>query len=62
MGKINAEWHEQHRMPANPTKQQRAEWHYEHALHCGCRTLTPAITSLLVSHGFEVPKGPATKA
>ena len=56
MGKINAEWHQAHRMPANPTRKQRAEWHYEHARHCGCRALTPSITSLLVSQGYEIPK------
>ncbi len=56
MGKINAEWHLANKMPANPTKKQRAEWHYEHAKHCGCRALTPSIVSLLVSQGFEVPK------
>lgn len=42
-------------MPKNPTPQQRAEWHYEHALHCGCREITPSIAALLKEHGFEVP-------
>ena len=56
MGKINAEWHQAHRMPTNPSKQQRAEWHYQHALNCGCRELTPSITSLLVSEGYEIPR------
>lgn len=57
MGKINAEWHQANRMPPNPTSKQRAEWHYEHAKHCGCRALTPSIVSLLKSQGFEVPEG-----
>jgi hypothetical protein len=56
LGKINSEWHREHRMPANATKQQRAAWHYEHAQHCGCRALTPSITSLLVSEGYEIPR------
>ncbi|MDB5538717.1 MAG: hypothetical protein JWQ89_444, partial [Devosia sp.] len=56
MGKMNMQWHHDHRMPDNPSKQQRAEWHYQHALNCGCRTLTPSITSLLVSQGYEVPR------
>lgn len=59
MGKINAEWHREHRMPASPSKKQRAEWHYQHALNCGCRALTPSITSLLVSQGYGVPKAHA---
>jgi hypothetical protein len=55
MGKINAAWHLAHTMPKNPTPQQRAGWHYEHALHCGCREITPSIAALLKEHGFEVP-------
>jgi hypothetical protein len=59
LGKINRAWHEAHVMPKNPTDRQRAEWHYEHALHCGCRALSPALTPLLVSHGYPVPQPPA---
>jgi len=55
MGKINAEWHRAHVMPKAPTDRQRAEWHYEHALHCGCRDITPSIAALLRSQGFRVP-------
>ena len=57
MGKINAEWHKANRMPPNPTKQQRAEWHFSHAQSCGCRALTPSIVSLLKSQGLDVPAG-----
>lgn len=38
MGTINADWHKQHRMPKNPTEEQRLEWHAEHMKHCTCRT------------------------
>jgi len=38
-GKINREWHEQHRMPANATLDQRIAWHTEHAKHCSCRPM-----------------------
>ena len=34
---LNAEWHEQHPMPAKATFEQRLEWHREHARACGCR-------------------------
>ena len=57
MGKINAEWHKAHRMPAKATDAQRTQWHYEHARHCGCRVLSPSIVALLKSHGYEVPEG-----
>jgi hypothetical protein len=56
MGKINAAWHAAHVMPKNPTDKQRAEWHYEHALNCGCRAISPSIAALLTAHGYEVPK------
>ena len=56
MAKINREWHLAHRMPDKPTEHQRAEWHYEHALHCGCREITPSIAALLKAEGFDVPK------
>lgn len=53
MGKTNSDWHDGHRMPANPTRKQRAEWHYRHAQSCCCRALTPSIVSLLVAGGAE---------
>lgn len=56
MGKINGAWHNAHLMPKNPTDKQRAEWHHQHALHCGCRAITPSIANLLRTNGFKVPK------
>jgi hypothetical protein len=41
--KINAEWHSRHRMPKNPTLDQRLEWHLAHARHCSCRRLSGKI-------------------
>jgi hypothetical protein len=55
MGKINVAWHEAHKMPDNPSEQQRAEWHYSHALNCACRKITPSIQALLDSHGYKLP-------
>jgi hypothetical protein len=37
---INAEWHARHKMPKNPTMDQRVKWHLEHSRHCGCRPLS----------------------
>lgn len=37
--KINAEWHSKHKMPKNPTLDQRVKWHLDHARHCSCRPL-----------------------
>jgi len=55
VGKVNADWHRSHIMPKCPTDRQRAEWHYDHALHCGCREVTPSIAALLKAQGFRVP-------
>jgi len=41
--KINREWHSIHRMPANPTKQQRLEWHLEHVENCCCRPVPKSL-------------------
>jgi Imm-5 like putative immunity protein len=41
--KINAEWHARHRMPKNPTLDQRVKWHIDHARNCACRPLSGNI-------------------
>lgn len=52
MGKINKEWHEKHRMPKNPTRQQRLEWHIAHSKHCTCRVLTDKLKAELKAAGM----------
>jgi hypothetical protein len=37
MGKMNKQWHAKNRMPKNPTRDQRIEWHLEHSRNCSCR-------------------------
>ena len=44
-GKLNAEWHRAHRMPKNPTEEQRLEWHAAHAEACGCRPVPPPLAA-----------------
>jgi hypothetical protein len=56
MAKINAEWHLAHLMPKNPTDAERAQWHYDHAMNCGCREITPSIAALLKAQGLPLPK------
>jgi len=53
MGKINAEWHRANMMPKTPTNLQRAQWHYEHAKHCGCRKMTPIDCDAARGGGHE---------
>jgi hypothetical protein len=63
---INAAWHKRHRMPKNPTVEQRIVWHKAHQSHCACRaipsTLLPSIRR--VSVDFPAPKraGPRVAA
>ena len=35
---INKYWHEKHKMPKNPTLEQRIVWHTEHSQNFKCRT------------------------
>jgi len=49
--KINREWHEQHRMPKNPTLAQRVAWHKEHAKHCSYRPMPEKIAQEISKHG-----------
>jgi len=37
---INKEWHLKNKMPKNPTKNQRMEWHIKHSENCDCRKPT----------------------
>ncbi|GMA34434.1 hypothetical protein [Demequina litorisediminis] len=37
MGTINRDWHQDHRMPAKPSEDERGQWHWAHQEHCGCR-------------------------
>lgn len=55
MGKINAAWHQAHRMPKNPTLDQRIAWHLAHAQHCGCRAIDGKIKDEMMKRGIAVP-------
>lgn len=38
------EWHISHKMPKNPTFEQRLEWHKEHLKFCSCRPVPASMT------------------
>lgn len=44
---LNAAWHARHKMPRNPTTEQRLTWHVQHAKHCACRSIPPKLQALL---------------
>ncbi|MBS3144712.1 hypothetical protein J4208_03950 [Candidatus Woesearchaeota archaeon] len=41
--RINKEWHQDHKMPKNPTVEQRSSWHEEHQKYCSCRPMPKTI-------------------
>lgn len=53
--KINAEWHQLHKMPKNATLEQRLEWHLEHAVNCGCREMPETIRREAEARGLVGP-------
>jgi hypothetical protein len=55
MSKTNKLWHAQHRMPKNPTPEQRIEWHVEHARHCRCRPIPESVLAMLGDRVIETP-------
>jgi hypothetical protein len=53
MTKINKKWHGKNRMPKNPTRDQRVEWHVEHAKNCACRAIPRDIAEEVDKLGYE---------
>lgn len=52
---INKHWHEAHKMPKNPTLEQRLEWHVKHAANCSCRAMPESIRRELEDRGLLEP-------
>jgi hypothetical protein len=40
---LNREWHLAHKMPKNPSEEERLHWHAEHMKHCKCREVPPKL-------------------
>lgn len=53
MAKINAKWHQAHRMPKNATLDQRVAWHIAHAKACGCREIPASIRTAMKKRGLR---------
>ncbi len=54
VGKTNKEWHLAHKMPRNPSEDERLTWHLEHAKSCACREIPPDMVELAVRRGLMV--------
>jgi hypothetical protein len=59
---INQEWHEAHRIPKNPTLDQRIEWHLEHSQHCNCRPIAGKLLEEMTRRGIPVPAKPDARS
>lgn len=47
MTKEAVAWHLAHKMPKNPTLEERLAWHREHKKHCGCRPIPKSLEPYL---------------
>jgi hypothetical protein len=51
--KLNKEWHEQNKMPENPTFEQRVAWHLAHQQNCACRPIPEKLAEAMKKRGIE---------
>jgi uncharacterized protein YdeI (YjbR/CyaY-like superfamily) len=43
LSKVGVAWHEKHKIPKNPSLEERLAWHQEHKKHCGCRPIPKSL-------------------
>ncbi len=51
--KINREWHLKHKMPKNPSIEQRIAWHIEHQKNCSCRKISGKMAEEMTKRGIK---------
>jgi hypothetical protein len=44
---VNAQWHRHHRMPPDPTLDQRLAWHEAHVHNCGCWPMPASLVDAM---------------
>jgi hypothetical protein len=54
MSKLNVDWHMAHKMPKNPSLDERVTWHVDHARNCQCRSLGGKILEEIKKRGINV--------
>ena len=45
------DWHLAHKMPKNPTQEERITWHIEHQKYCGCRPIPQKLIGIIGKRG-----------
>jgi len=51
---INNDWHLAHKMPKNPTQEQRFNWHFEHVKNCQCRKIIGKLREEMLKAGYDI--------
>lgn len=51
---INKTWHEKHKMPKNPTFEERLKWHLAHEKNCSCRPMPKKLREELERSSYLV--------
>ncbi len=51
--KINKEWHDKNKMPANPAFEEKVKWHKEHQKHCSCRPIPARLAEEMKRKGIK---------
>jgi hypothetical protein len=54
--KINKEWHLKHRMPENPSLDERVKWHVAHARNCKCREIPAPMLKEIRKRNIKLVK------
>lgn len=44
---MNKPWHDENKMPAKATLEQRIRWHFEHQKHCACREVPKSLQAYI---------------
>ncbi|MBL7931608.1 MAG: hypothetical protein JNL60_06895 [Bacteroidia bacterium] len=50
---INKVWHLKHKMPKNPSIDERIAWHLEHQKHCNCRKISGKLAEEMKKRGIK---------
>ncbi len=50
--KLNKSWHDQHKMPAKASLEQRMRWHQEHQRNCACRPIPAKLLKTMKDRGL----------
>lgn len=51
--KTNKEWHLKHKMPKNPTLDDRIVWHLAHQQNCSCRKIGGKLAEEMKKRGIK---------